>query len=259
MELSILGKKLSTHFSACLHLIKPLENTYQSLLLAMSSCDLCGSSCQHYRQLCDHCYHDLPLFNQDIIQGDLLNWPSINKDLPKVVFDQLICLAPHCAPFDGWLHQFKYLSRFELAQLFAHLLADKLNELLMAGYMEKPQLMIAVPLHISRLQHRGYNQAHLIATKLAQRLATKYALKYEPQLVTRSKATVTQVGKTGRQRRKNLQAAFTVNNTKSLPDHVMLIDDVVTTGATASEISTLLKRHGVKHVTLVTLTLAMRR
>jgi len=259
MELSILGKKLSTHFSARMHSIKALENTYQSLLLAMSSCDLCGSSCQHYQQLCDHCYYDLPLFNQEIIHGDLLNWPSINKDLPNVSFDQLICLAPHCSPFDNWLHQFKYLSRFELAQLFTHLLADKINELLLAGYLEKPQLMLAVPLHISRWQHRGYNQAHLIATKLAQRLEKKYAINYKPQLISRSKATVTQVGKTGRQRRKNLRSAFTLAHTKSLPEHVMLIDDVVTTGATASEISSLLKQHGVKRVTLVTLTLAMRR
>lgn len=258
MELLPLLKKIPNIYSAKISLKKTLlVDCYQQGLLALSRCDLCGLPCQHYLQLCDVCYDDLPLFKQSVVQGDLLNWPAVYQHLPHIGFEQLICLAPHGYPFDHWLGQYKYSKRFELAELFSHLLGDLLASLLQKEQLSKPELMLAVPLHISRWQGRGYNQAHILAQKLQKKLSSQYTIEYHPQLLARNKKITAQVGKSGKQRRENLAGAFSLTNEQPLPEHVMLIDDVVTTGATASEICYLLKQQGVKKVTLVTLTIAL--
>ncbi len=232
---------------------KKIITLFKRALLALTSCDLCGLSCQKYLLLCHYCHQDLPLFQYQAVQGDLLNWPAIYQSLPNISFDQLICLAPHQPPFDHWLSQLKYHGRFELAELFSHLLAENYLELIKQAWLLPPDLIISVPLHINRWQSRGFNQAHLIAKKVAQKLQ----LPYQANLICRNKKTVTQVGQSGAQRRRNLSDAFSLNSIETLPKHIMLIDDVITTGTTVSVISQLLKRQNVKTVTVMTVSISM--
>lgn len=224
---------------------------YRSIILTVSECDLCGNTVQKQTILCEACLADLPLFKQAIIQGDLLNWPAINRSLPNIHFDHLFCLSPYLAPFNHWLSQFKYQGRFELATLFASLLAKQWREIQLTS---KVDLVVCVPLHISKWQHRGYNQAHLIAKSFTQLMQ----LPYEGAALVRIKKNTSQVGQTGTQRRKNLANAFSLKYplTNKIK-HVVLIDDVLTTGSTASEISKLLKHKGVKKVTVITVCLTL--
>ena len=232
-----------------------IQALYHKLLLALGQCDLCGNNLTNGQTLiCANCFADLPLFKHAITQGDLLNWPAIHKALPKIHFDHLFCLAPYFPPFSQWLPQFKYQGRFELASLFGGLLAQQWQALNVALNISPVDLVVSVPLHISKWQNRGYNQAHLIAKPFAQRLQ----LPYDETVLIRSKHSASQVGQTGSQRRKNLSNAFSLTN--KLPSnikHVMLIDDVLTTGSTASEISKLLKRAGVDKVTVVAVCLTL--
>jgi len=230
---------------------------YQQALQALTCCDLCGLPCQKYLQLCQYCYQDLPLFQYHTIQGDLLNWPAIYRHLPAVNFDHLLCLAPHQQPLNHWVSQLKYNGRFEIAKLLGHMLADNFLQLLNKQLIAKPDMVIAVPLHLSRWQNRGYNQAHLIAKCFIKKLLPMEAIEYCPDMLIRTKKTEQQVGQSGAKRRKNLKNAFSIKSDIALPEHVMLIDDVVTTGTTASEISYLLKQHGVKTVTLMAVTLSL--
>ncbi len=111
-----------------------IQTLYSKFLFSLGLCDLCGNNladntlCNEITPkqtlLCSSCFTDLPLFKQDLIQGDLLNWPSVNKALPNSHFDHLVCLSPYLPPFTQWLPQFKYHGRFELAALFANLLAQ---------------------------------------------------------------------------------------------------------------------------------------
>ena len=94
---------------------KKIQGYYQKLRLMLGQCDLCGNETEKYPLLCSACFNGLPLFNQKIIQSDLLNWPAVNKALPKSKFDQLFCLSPYLPPFTRWLPDFKYNGRFELA------------------------------------------------------------------------------------------------------------------------------------------------
>jgi len=228
-----------------------VQTYYQRALIALSQCDLCGNSTQQQALICSACLADLPLFKQEVIQGDLLNWPAVNKSLPNIHFDHLFCLSPYLAPFNHWLPQFKYQGRFELASLFASLLAEQWQE---THAISSVDLILSVPLHISKWQLRGYNQAHLIAKPFSKLLQ----LPYQASALARITKNISQVGQTGKQRRKNLANAFTL--TAQLTEdvkHVLLIDDVLTTGSTASEISKLLKCAGVDRVTVLTVCLTL--
>lgn len=231
-----------------------IQGYYQKLQLLLGQCDLCGNQTEKYPLLCAACFNDLPLFNQNIIQSDLLNWPAVNRALPKAKFDRLFCLSPYLPPFTHWLPDFKYNGRFELASIFANLLAEKWLAL---GYQHKEgndYLVLSVPLHSSKWQVRGYNQAHLVA----KIFANKVELNYQALALQRVKKNSSQVGKTGEQRRKSLVNAFSVDKhlIKNYK-HVLLIDDVLTTGSTVNEICKLLKVNGVETVTVVTVCLTL--
>ncbi len=228
-------------------------------------CDLCSAdvytpgradSIEKQSLLCRNCFNDLPLFNQQLVHGDLLQWPAIYHALPNISFDHLFSLAPYTAPFDTWLVEFKYQGRFELAAFFARLLARQWQAVIPDSAHAPVELVLSVPVHIKRWQTRGYNQAHLIAQAFAQQLI----LPYMPLALVRMKQNSSQVGKTGGARRKNLGNAFVLK--QGLPTgikHVILVDDVLTTGSTASEITRLLKKAGVETVTIVTVCLSLAR
>ncbi len=241
-----------------------IQIIYKQFLTLLGQCDLCGntlfdkslaeSNLLIHPLLCVSCYAQLPLFKQTLIQADLLNWPAINRALPNISFDHLFCLSPYLLPFTHWLVQLKYQGRFELATLFANLLAQQWQAHKSVGAPLPVDLVLSVPLHISKWQVRGFNQAHLIAKPFAKQLQ----LPYDNSALIRVKKNLSQVGKTGIQRRNSLTKAFEL--AKDLPKHVkhiVLIDDVMTTGSTASEISKLLKHNGVDRVTVITVCLTL--
>ena len=247
---------------------KTFKTCCTNTLSNISCCDLCGENVGNsvllgyslpQALLCQYCINDLPYFNQKLIAGNLLSWPAIHRALPHIHFDQLFALSPYIYPFNKWLGQIKYLGRFELAHLFSALLCAQWQAMLMnkaaiANEIRPIDLVISVPLHVKKWQIRGYNQAHLIAKSFAGQLA----LPYDANVVMRVKNNDSQMGKTGSQRRKNLASAFFLQEKlASHIKHVLIIDDVVTTGTTASEISKLLKQAGVETVTLVTVCLTL--
>jgi len=234
---------------------------YTDALKSISCCDLCGANVSNsyllgyslsQALLCQSCVNDLPYFNQSLIAGNLLNWPAVHRALPNIHFEYLFALSPYVYPFNKWLAQMKYLGRFELANLFSALLCAQWQ--VMNKTITPIDLVLSVPLHIKKWQVRGYNQAHLIAKSFAGTLS----LPYDANLVVRVKNNDSQMGKTGSERRKNLANAFVLQGKLvSHIKHVLIVDDVVTTGTTASEISKLLKQAGVETVTLVTVCLTL--
>lgn len=243
--------------------VNTFKRYYTQILKNISCCDLCGanvnSSCLLGHSLsqalvCQSCVNDLPYFNQSLISGNLLSWPAVHRALPNIHFEHLFALSPYIYPFNKWLAQIKYLGRFELANLFSTLLYAQWQASLINQVITPIDIVLSVPLHIKKWQVRGYNQAHLIAKSFADELS----LPYDENLVIRVKNNDSQMGKTGSQRRKNLANAFALQGKlASHVKHVLLVDDVVTTGTTASEISKLLKQAGVETVTLVTVCLAL--
>lgn len=107
----------------------------------------------------------------------------------------------------------------------------------------RPKALIPVPLHPLRLRQRGFNQA----LELARPLAEAFAIPLLPDALHRIRDIAPQSGLGALARRRNPRGAFAIGET-SLPDHVALVDDVMTTGATLFECARVLKRAGVKRV-----------
>jgi len=140
---------------------------------------------------------------------------------------------------DHLLQQLKFHQKLHLATLLGELLADGLK-----GREEPlPECLLPVPLHPQRLRERGYNQA----LELARVLSSRLNIPLETTICMRQRETAPQTALDGKERRRNLRGAFTVREV-TLPRHIAIIDDVVTTGTTVSELASTLRRSGVERV-----------
>ncbi len=133
----------------------------------------------------------------------------------------------------------KFRGRLNLTRLLGRCLADRIREL----SVPRPQVLIPVPLHASRLRTRGYNQASEIARVVGRALD----LPMESACCVRIQPTPPQAGLDEQARRRNIRGAFLVQD--PLPwRHVAILDDVVTTGSTVAELSRLLRRAGASQI-----------
>lgn len=140
------------------------------------------------------------------------------------------------------IHQFKYSHKSYLADSLGPLLAD------FAGTWINNSdgfLTIPVPLHLKRLQERGFNQSLLLARHVACRLHTKLDF----LSLRRIKYTSPQTGLGKDERRKNVKGAFRLQDPDIVKGKtVLLVDDVATTGNTLNECARVLKKAGCKKV-----------
>ncbi len=147
----------------------------------------------------------------------------------------------------GPILQLKHADRTDLAPLFARWISRTARALL-----EDADAIAPVPLHPTRLLGRRYNQAAEIARPLS-RLAR---VPYLPDALIRVRATETQGGKSGSGRRRNVAAAFSVPASRAKQvagRRILLIDDVMTTGATLEEAERALLRAGAAQVECIAL------
>jgi ComF family protein len=109
-------------------------------------------------------------------------------------------------------------------------------------------VIVPVPLHVRRQRERGFNQSMLIAQALGA--ITGWPVQ---QLLRRTRYTTPQAQLSAKQRMKNIIGAMNVKTSSTWPHHVILVDDVITTGSTIAECATVLNNHGVKYITAVAL------
>lgn len=134
------------------------------------------------------------------------------------------------------IHALKFGQQLHIARSLGKLMAANAPP-------TEAQALLPVPLHTDRLRQRGYNQA----LELARPLAKKTGLPLVVDAVVRQNATAAQAELSAEQRRKNLRKAFAVKH--PLPwNHVVLVDDVMTTGSTLFELAETLKKAGVQRV-----------
>jgi len=146
-------------------------------------------------------------------------------------------------PLSTLVQALKFYRQTGLAQPLARLILLRQRQAQREWALPAPDLIISVPLHRRRAWRRGFNQSALLAKPLARWLGCRY----EAQALRRVRNTPVQHHLSARLRKKNLRTAFRLE----LPVrdlHIVIVDDVVTTGSTVGEIAKLLHRHGAATV-----------
>jgi ComF family protein len=124
------------------------------------------------------------------------------------------------------VHAFKFAGKTALARVLAELTIDQCGEALPVA----PDVVVPVPLHRSRQRERGFNQSALLAARIARGLAVPCS----PRLLRRRRPTRAQSDLSASERRANVRGAFVASGGVA-GRHVLVVDDVLTTGATVSE------------------------
>lgn len=156
----------------------------------------------------------------------------------------------HTGPLARAIHRFKYEGHSALALPLARALAAEARPWLEP--LGAAPTLVPIPLHLGRLLRRGYDQAALLTRALAR--ATRLPLR--ATLLRRVRATRRQVGLSDAERTENLHRAFAVSGPPP-PGPIVLVDDVLTTGATARAASAVLREAGASRVYVLTLARAV--
>ena len=130
----------------------------------------------------------------------------------------------------------KYLRKRSYAREFGELLADH------APYFNQPTLIVPLPTASRRVRQRSYDQAVLLAQSFAQ------ARRLPLRQVLRRKNQADQIGLSRQARFKQMEKAFGIRDVSLKGRSVLLVDDVLTTGASLESAARLLRKHGAKHV-----------
>ncbi len=205
------------------------------------ACTLCGIRTEG-ALLCAACSADLP-WNTNACPGCASPSPMAAtcpacQQRPRA-FDAAFAAFVLATPVQQGIHALKYQAHFQQSALLAAAFVSRLRE--RAGPL--PGLLIPVPLHWRRQWSRGYNQS----LELARGIGAALGIAIDATAATRRRATPDQIGQTAAQRRRNLKGAFAVSSAVA-GQHIALLDDVMTTGATLEELVRACKTAGATRV-----------
>ncbi len=191
-------------------------------------CYHCKKTPTPYGNLCAHCRGATPLRSMLIAT----TYNSSNHHLLAKV-----------------IHHYKYTFIRELSHPLGHILAQRIA----ATPLPLPDIIIPVPLHPRRLRWRGFNQSHDLARVIAPQIAPPLSVPIIITALTRTRYTSPQAHTTLRSERiHNLKNAFTVTNQDAVTGkHILLVDDVATTGATLIECARTLLNAGAVSIDAV--------
>ncbi|HCH22965.1 MAG TPA: hypothetical protein DE179_01540 [Oceanospirillaceae bacterium] len=232
------------------------NNQTQSLFEQICSlftppCLLCNGFSANLDNYCPGCYADLPHnhyccaicalpfdtnLGASILCGDCLRQP------PHLAhgFDQALVALHYLPPISSLVHALKDHDN----QAAGRLLAACLYQYIHLNNPDLPQLILPMPLHKKRLQQRGFNQAKVIGKLLSKR----FGISLNDRIIKREKDTASQQGLNKQQRRSNLRQAFTISPSASVRkilaevQHIAIVDDVMTTGASANAVAKALRK-----------------
>lgn len=184
---------------------------------------------------------------EDHLCGDCISFPKRYRIARAAgIYDQTLMKL---------IHALKYRGKIQLAKPFGGLLLDAFLAHWEPGTID---MIIPVPLHIKRLRSRGFNQSYVQLKEwpgIAENLFADISpIWIDRDNLVRCVQTRPQTGLGKRQRRANIRDAFSLKDPKRIRDkHVLLVDDVYTTGATVNECSKILLTAGAKCVDVLTL------
>jgi ComF family protein len=226
----------------------PCKESVYICLKNVQTCLLCDEPAEAEMPMCVACETELPWLGDHCISC-ALPLPTAGLtcgecQLEPPAFEEVVVPWLYGFPVDSLITRFKHNAKWP----FGHLLADVLGQYLQHRFDEglpRPDALLPVPLARTRLRQRGFNQAAM----LAQWLNKSLDLPIEETVLRRIKDTDAQQDLDAKARKRNLHKAFDL-----MPDaqvkgrHLALVDDVLTTGATAQALARLLMDAGAARV-----------
>lgn len=212
-------------------------------------CNACGAHL-HYgeKEICSHCLYDLPytdfhLHADNPVAQQFWSRVPLNAAMAMLYFKK-------GNKVQQLMHSLKYKSQTELGHILGNLLGEKLRQSQAYAHVDA---IVPVPLHARKEKLRGYNQSLFIANGIAEVLDVPV----KNANLLRRKATESQTKKSRYTRYENMEAVFEVRGAEELRDrHILLIDDVITTGATLEACANALLNIGVKKISIATIAFA---
>lgn len=209
--------------------------------LLPSQCHLCGEP-SHGDLLCPPCSADLPAAPAPCCptcgvrttHGERCG--ACLKSPPA--YSQTFALFDYEFPADTLIHSLKYGHQLSVANWLGRKLALRIGE---RGFGR----IMPIPLHPSRLRERGFNQS----MEIARALGFWLKIPVDRKSLSRARVTAVQATLPHDERQRNVRGAFECSNDLS-GAHILLVDDVMTTGATASEAARTLRIHGAASVSV---------
>ena len=209
-------------------------------------CLVCGEPGANGRDLCASCHSALPWQGPACLRcalplpqaglcGDCLQ-AARHKGGPAL--DETHAAFEYAFPLDRLLPRLKFHRDFAAGRVLAQCMAERYASL------PRPDALLPVPLHRARLRRRGYDQT----LELAKPLARALSLPLLDDVLHRHQTTTAQSRLDADARQRNLRDAFAVVPGAKLPAHVVLLDDVMTTGATLHAAARALRKAGVRRV-----------
>ena len=232
----------------------PLKRLFDFLL--PPRCINCGSVLNQENGLCPECFNNTTFITEPYCSKCGLPFAVVSdsrgkKLCPACLKDKrpVLRLSRSAVKYDEFFKKsiiaFKFMDKTQNAKIFAKLLKTAGKDI----FQEGVDVLIPVPLHYKRLIKRRYNQSALLAFELSK-LINKPVLN---GCLIKFKATKPQVSFSGRARHQNIKGVFKVKNPSLVANkRVVLIDDVMTTGATLQECAKVLCRAGAKSVDTLT-------
>jgi ComF family protein len=219
--------------------------------LLAQDCLLCAARADA-QPVCADCaralpYHDAPacpqcalLTTEGRLCGECLSYPP--------AFDTTIAAFDYRFPVDTLVHQIKYQHNLALVDFVAHSVGRKLDR------AEKPDVMLAMPLHHTRLRERGFNQS----VEIAKQLARLSNIPLQTAGYQRIRDTKEQATLKWKERHANVRGAFACE-LDLRGKHVAVVDDVMTTGATLNEFAKTLKKSGAEKISVYVVARTLKR
>jgi ComF family protein len=232
--------------------------SYSADLILPAACVSCSMLVTRHNLLCPRCWSNLHLITPPICDRLGIPLPGYEGSGPHistqaVVNAPIFFRARAAAHYSGIVRRlivrFKFEDRHEPLPLFVKLMREAGRALL-----QDAEMLVPVPLHRLRLLQRRFNQSAL----LAQRLGRATEIPVFVTTLRRTKRTAAQVGLSHETRQENVANAFTVEPSKRAllrGKRVLVIDDVITTGATANACATALLEAGASAVDVLAIAL----
>lgn len=199
---------------------------------------------------CVKCFFELPFTD---------HFTNANNDLVKHFYGKLdlnyaasLMYFTEGGAVQSILHNFKYKRMIDIGIQLGILSADKL---LNSGFFGTIDAIIPVPLHQGKLFQRGFNQSEVFGRAVAKKMKVPI---YDDVLL-RNRYTETQTKKSRSERIKNVNEAFEVHNKHKINEkNIVLVDDVITTGATMISCVDILKENGVNKISILSIAKAIK-